>query len=320
MNQHVSGRMQEVLTVKESKRFRFIKNVKRDRQLLILFIPCMLFYAIFRYGPMYGTIIAFEKYHPFLGIFKSQWVGFRYFIQFFSGYDFFILFKNTFLLGLYDLLWSTPFPIVFALLLNELRFIKFKKAIQTVSYLPAFLSVVIIAGMAIDFLSLQNGLINNIISALGFERHYFIADPKWFRTIYISTGIWSSFGIGAIYYIAAISGIDATIYEAAIIDGSNRLKTMWHITLPSIFPTIATLFILRSGSMFKVGFEKVFLLYTPTTYGVADVFSTYVYRRGIVEGNYSFGAAVGLFEAVVALVMLVITNYISKKFSEQSLW
>jgi ABC-type polysaccharide transport system, permease component len=182
------------------------------------------------------------------------------------------------------------------------------------------LSVVIVCSMVIDFLSMNNGLINNIIQALGFEKYYFVADPKWFRTIYIGSEIWSGFGIGAVIYIAAIAGIDPAIYEAGIMDGCNRFKAVWHITIPGIFPTMATMFILNAGNMFRVGFEKVFLLYTPTTYSVADVFSTYVYRRGIVEGNYSFSTAVGLFESLVALVLLLITNYASKKMSEQSLW
>lgn len=297
-----------------------LRHIKKDRQLLVLFMPCILFYIIFRYGPMYGTIIAFKKYSPFLGFIKSPWVGFKYFIQFFTGNDFFLLLKNTFLLGFYNLIWSFPVPIIFALLLNELRNARFKKLIQTVSYLPSFLSVVIVCSMVIDFLSTHNGMINNIISALGFEKHYFIADPKWFRTIYISSDIWTGFGIHAVIYIAAIAGIDPSIYEAGIIDGCSRLKAVWHITIPGIFPTMATMFIISTGNMFRIGFEKVFLLYTPTTYEVADVFATYVYRRGISEGNYSFGAAVGLFESLVALILLLITNYASKKLSEQSLW
>jgi len=303
-----------------SRLFGVLRHMKRDRQLLVLFMPCILFYIIFRYGPMYGVIIAFKKYSPFIGIIESPWVGFKYFIQFFTGNDFFLLLKNTFLLGFFNLIWTFPFPIIFALLLNELRNIKLKRIVQTVSYLPAFLSVVIVCSMLIDILSTQNGLINNIISALGFGKHYFIADPKWFRTIYIGSEIWSGFGIGAVLYIAAIAGIDPVIYEAGIIDGCNRFRAIWNITLPGIFPTMATMFILNAGNMFRVGFEKVFLLYTPTTYEVADVFSTYVYRRGINEGNYSFGAAVGLFESLVALILLLIANYASKKFSEQSLW
>lgn len=307
-------------TAKKSGLKGTIAHIKRDRQLLILFLPCIIFYAIFRYGPMYGIIIAFKKYSVYTGILKSPWVGFKYFEQFFSNPDFLILFKNTLLLGIYSLLWTFPFPIIFAVLLNEIRSKKFKKSIQTVSYLPSFLSLVIICSMVIDFLSPGHGIINNVLEALGMQRQYFISKPEWFRTIYIASDIWSSMGYGAIIYLAAIAGIDPTIYEAGTMDGCNRFHSMWYITIPSIFPTIATMFVLRSGSIIKIGFEKVILLYTPTTYQVADIFSTYVYRKGILDMNYSYGTAVGLFESVISLILLLIANQVSKKLSESSLW
>jgi len=305
---------------KKSGLYGALSHIKRDRQLLILFIPCFLFYAIFRYGPMYGVIIAFKKYSVFTGIIKSPWVGIKYFEQFFSNPDFLLLFKNTLLLGVYSLLWTFPFPIIFAVLLNEIRNKRFKKSIQTVSYLPSFLSLVIICSMVIDFLSPGHGAINNILEALGMQRQYFISMPEWFRTIFIASDIWSSMGYGAIIYLAAIAGIDPTLYEAGTMDGCNRFHSMWYITIPSIFPTIATMFVLKSGSIIKIGFEKVILLYTPTTYQVADVFSTYVYRKGIIDMNYSYGAAVGLFESVISLILLLIANAVSKKLSESSLW
>jgi len=309
------------LSTKPKKDFNSIlKHIKKDRQLLLLFLPCIIFYAIFRYGPMYGVIIAFKKYGVFLGILKSPWVGLKYFEQFFSSMDFWPLFKNTLLLGLYNLAWTFPFPIIFAVLLNEVKNQKFKKTIQTVSYLPSFLSVVIICSMVIDFLSPSHGLINNIIAGLGFEKQYFMIKPEWFRTIYIASDIWSGMGYGAIIYLAALSGIDPELYDAGKVDGCSRFQTIWNITLPGIFPTIATMFILKTGNMFRIGYEKVLLLYTPTTYEVADVFSTYVYRKGLLESNYSYAAAVGLFESVIALIMLLLANTISKKLSEQSLW
>ncbi len=304
----------------ESKLKQAFMHMKRDRQLLIILLPCLLFYIIFRYGPMFGLIMSFQNYGIYLGFFKSPWVGLANFEKFFSGNDFFLLFKNTILLGLYNLAWTFPFPIIFAIFLNEVRSTTLKKSIQTVSYLPSFLSIVIICSMAIDFLSPSRGIINNAIAALGFERQYFMVNPNWFRTIYISTEIWASTGYGAIIYLAALSGIDPALYEAAKVDGCSRMKSIWHITLPGIFPTIATMFILRSGNVFRIGFEKVLLLYTPSTYKVADVFSTYVYRKGLLESNYSYAAAVGLFESAVALILLLITNKISKKLSEQSLW
>lgn len=295
-------------------------HIRKDRQLLILLLPCIIFYAIFRYGPMYGVIIAFKKYSIYAGILKSPWVGLKYFNQFFSSPDFMVLFKNTLLLGVYGLLWTFPAPVVFAVLLNELHNKRFKKSIQTISYLPSFLSLVIICSMVIDFLSPGHGIVNNILEALGMKRQYFISKPEWFRTIYIASDIWSSMGYGAIIYLAAISGIDPTLYEAARIDGCNRLHSILNITIPGMFPTIATMFVLKSGSIFKIGYEKVILLYTPTTYQVADIFSTYVYRKGLIDMNYSYGTAVGLFESAVSLILLLAANAVSKKLSERSLW
>ncbi|WP_409347078.1 ABC transporter permease [Paenibacillus sp. MBLB4367] len=296
------------------------KNIRRDRQLLILFIPCIVFYALFRYGPIYGLIIAFKDYSVYEGIMGSKWVGFEHFQRFFDSPDFWLLFKNTFLLGLFTLIWAFPFPIIFALLLNEVRGIRFKKTVQTFSYLPAFLSVVIVCSMVIDFLSPTNGLINTALKAMGFEGIYFLAAPEWFRTIFISSEIWQHMGYEAIIYLAAIAGIDPTLYEAAKVDGAKRWHMMRYITLPSIMPTILILFIIKSGSVFRIGYEKVLLLYNPMTYEVADVFSTYVYRKGMLETNYSYAAAVGLFEAVIALVMLLISNTISKKAGGKGLW
>lgn len=312
--------MEPIAIQPATKLEKTFKHIKRDRQLLIILLPCILFYAIFRYGPMFGIIMAFQNYGIYLGFLKSPWVGLEHFQKFFSGTDFLLLFKNTFLLGVYNLLWTFPFPIIFAVFLNEVRNAKLKKCVQTVSFLPSFLSIVIVCSMVIDFLSPSHGVINNILAALGFERQYFMIKPEWFRTVYISSEIWSTTGYGAIIYLAALSGIDPTLYEAGRVDGCGRLRAIWHITIPGIFPTIATMFILKSGNMFRIGFEKVLLLYTPTTYKVADIFSTYVYRKGLLESNYSYAAAVGLFESAVALVMLLITNRISRELSEQSLW
>nr|WP_246068026.1 ABC transporter permease subunit [Paenibacillus thermoaerophilus] len=296
------------------------RHIRRDRQLLILFLPCLIFYAIFRYGPLYGLIIAFKDYNVYQGILGSEWVGFEHFRRFFDSHDFWLLFKNTFLLGLYTLFWAFPMPILFALLLNEVRLIAFKKAVQTFSYLPSFLSVVIVSSMVIDFLSPTHGLVNTVLNALGFESVYFLASPEWFRTIYISSEIWQHMGYEAIIYLAAIAGIDPTLYEAAKSDGASRFQMMRHITLPSILPTILVLFIIKSGNVFRVGYEKVLLLYNPTTYEVADVFSTFVYRKGLLETNYSYAAAVGSFEAVIALIMLLLSNAISKKVGGKGLW
>ncbi|GKS14068.1 ABC transporter permease [Paenibacillus chitinolyticus] len=305
---------------KRSKGAEILRHIKRDRQLLLLFIPCIVFFILFRYGPLYGLIIAFKNYNVFEGILGSEWVGLEHFKAFFSSQDFWMLFRNTILLGLFTLLWGFPFPILFALLLNEVRLQFFKKTVQTLSYLPAFLSVVIISSMIIDFLSPTRGLLNTIIEALGFTRTYFLIDPEWFRTIYVSSEIWATIGYDAIIYLAAIAGVSPTLYEAARVDGCTRFQMMRYITIPSILPTITIMFILKTGAMFRIGYEKVLLLYNPMTYDVADVFSTYVYRKGLLETNYSYAAAVGLFEALVALVMLLVSNMISRRAGGSSLW
>ncbi|MDF2670265.1 MAG: sugar transporter permease [Paenibacillus sp.] len=307
-------------TVSNSRLKAILQHIYRDRQLLILFIPCIVFYILFRYGPIYGLIIAFKDYSVYQGILGSEWVGFEHFQRFFDSHDFWLLFRNTFLLGLFTLLWAFPFPILFAVLLNEVRHAKFKKTIQTFSYLPTFLSVVIISSMITDFLSPTHGLVNQVLQWLGFTPIYFLAAPEWFRTIFISSEIWQHMGFEAIIYLAAIAGIDPTLYEAAKVDGASRFQMIRRITIPSIMPTILILFIIKSGSVFRVGYEKVLLLYNPMTYEVADVFSTYVYRKGLLETNYSYAAAVGLFESLIALCMLLLTNAISKKAGGRALW
>jgi len=296
------------------------KHMKRDRQLLILFIPCLAFYLIFRYGPLYGLLIAFKDYSVFQGIWDSPWVGFKHFEKFFNGNDFALLFRNTLMLGFLNLIFSFPFPILLALMLNEVRLKWFKKSVQTLSYLPAFLSVVIICSMVIDFLSPTHGIVNKIIEAFGFEPVYFLAEKAWFRPIYIISDIWTNMGYESIIYLAAIAGIDPTLYEAARVDGANRYHMMRHITFPGILGTVIVMFIMKTGNMLRIGYEKVLLLYSPMTYEVADVFSTFVYRKGLLESNYSYAAAVGLFEALVALVMLLMANFVSKRLGGQGLW
>lgn len=296
------------------------KHMKRDRQLLLLFIPCLLFYIIFRYGPLYGVIIAFKDYSVFQGILESPWVGLKHFDKFFASPDFWLLFRNTLLLGFYTLIFGFPFPILLAILLNEVRVVWFKKSVQTLSYLPAFLSVVIISSMIIDFLSPGSGIVNKLIAALGFEKTYFLIESSWFRPIYVISDIWTNVGYESIIYLAAIAGINPTLYEAARVDGAGRWKTIRHVTIPSLLPTILVMFILKTGSMLRIGYEKVLLLYTPTTYDVADVFSTFVYRKGLLEANYSYASAVGLFEAVIAMIMLLSANFLSRKLGGSGLW
>ncbi len=314
--------MAKVSTTVVKKKKTFAQRLAEDWQLILLAIPGIVFYLIFHYGPMYGITIAFKDYGIFTGILKSPWAepATKHFISFFSSGDFWILFRNTLLLGLYTKLFSFPVPIIFAVFFNEIKHVKFKKTVQTITYMPSLLSTVVICSMVIDMLSPSTGIINKVIEALGGEAVYFMIKPEWFRTVYIVSGIWSGFGHSAVIYIAALGNIDSQLYEAARIDGCSRLKMIWHVTIPGIIPTIVTMFILGIGNIIKMGSEKVLLLYNPATYEVADTFATYVYRKGILETNYSYSTAVQLFESVVALVLILTTNYLSRKFSETSLW
>ncbi|MCZ8512158.1 ABC transporter permease subunit [Paenibacillus filicis] len=299
---------------------RTVKNFKRDKYLLLIILPVIVYFAIFNYFPMYGVLIAFKKFQPLKGILGSPWVGFMYFEQFFKSIYFGRLMRNTILLSLYSLLWGFPVPIIFALLLNELRERFFKKLVQTVSYLPHFISIVVVSGMIINFTSPTDGIINIILKNFGFESINFMSEPGYFRTIYISSGIWQEFGWGSIIYLAAIAGIDPQLYEAAEIDGASRWSKMMHITLPCLMPTIIILLILQVGHLMEVGFEKVLLLYNPSTYETADVIATFVYKRGIINSEYSFSAAIGLFNNIINLTLLITVNYISRKLSKTSLW
>ncbi|WP_235885547.1 ABC transporter permease [Paenibacillus cymbidii] len=293
---------------------------KSNRQLWVLFLPCAAFYLLFRYGPIYGLIIAFKDYNVYEGILSSDWVGVRHFERLFDSPDFWLLFKNTLLLGFYTLLWAFPMPILFALMLNEVRHARFRKTVQTMSYIPAFLSVVIVCSMLIDFLSPTNGIVNHALHSWGFPTTYFIAKPEWFRTLYVSSEVWQYMGYESIIYLAAIASIDPSLYEAARVDGASRLRMIRHITLPGILPTISIMLIIKSGAMFRIGYEKVLLLYNPMTYDVADVFSTYVYRKGLLEANYSYAAAVGLFEATIALLMLTASQLTIRRAGGRGIW
>lgn len=294
--------------------------IKRDWILLLMVLPVVLYFVIFRYGPMYGLIIAFQRYSPTQGFLGSQWVGLQWFKQFFNSIYFTRLLKNTIIISVYSIIFGFPFPIFFALLLNEVRSKYFKKIIQTVSYLPHFISTVVVVAIMKTLLSSQGGVVNELLGFLGVEKINFFLSSEWFRPLYIGSEIWQNYGWDSIIYLAALTGIDPNLYEAAFMDGSNRWKNIWHITLPSILPTIVILLILKLGRIMNVGFEKIILMYNPSTYSVADVISTYTYRRGILEADYSFGAAVGLFNAVINLVLLVTINKISKYISDVSLW
>jgi putative aldouronate transport system permease protein len=299
---------------------RFLHLCRRDRDLLVIISLPFVFYVLFKYLPMYGIVLAFKDFSVRRGILGSPWVGLRWFEQFFGSPYFFRLIRNTFLLSLYSIIFSFPVPILFAILLSEVRHRWYQRFAQTVSYLPYFISMVVAMGMVVNFLNPQEGILNVILEKLGAKPIDFINDAKWFRTVYIVSGIWQTFGFNAILYLAAITGIDPQLFEAATIDGATQLQKIAHITLPSIVPTIIILLILNLGNMLNVGFEKIILLYTPANYETADVISTYVYRRGLQENNFGFGTAVGLFNAVINFVLIILFNRLARRLSSISLW
>ena len=297
--------------------------IKRDRFMYLLLLPGVLWYFIFHYVPMYGVIIAFKDYKPFFGIegiFTSKWVGLQWFRKFFQSVYCARLLKNTFLLSFYSLAVNFPSAILLALFLNELKGKLFKKTVQTISYLPHFLSAVIVCGIVREMVSTDSGLFNALIKLFGGKPIPFLSRPEWFRTIYISSGLWQGIGWSSIIYLAAMSGLDQELYDAARIDGAGVLKRMRHITIPGIRQVISIQLILAVGGILSVGAEKILLLYNPQIYSTADVISTYVYREGLGNQNYSFGTAVGLFGSLVHMVLILGTNFIAKKMGEEGIW
>jgi len=298
--------------------------IRRDWQLYSLAILPLLFFLIFRYLPMLGNVIAFRRYRPgsdslFERIFGESWVGLRYVRLFLADDTFWTVFTNTVIMGTLTLLFCFPLPIMLALLLNEVRVRSLKRFVQSVSYLPHFLSIVIVAAMVMQFLSLD-GTVNQIIKGLGGQGISFLQQAEWFRTIYVSSEAWQTVGWGTILYLAALTTIDEDLYEAARIDGANRWRQTWHVTLPGIRPTMVTLLILNIGMFMAVGFEKILLLYNPLTYPTADVISTYLFRMGVVSSNFSYAAAIGLFEAIIGLTLVLSANAIAKRTVGASLW
>lgn len=305
-------------TVKRKK--GLADNFRRYPVLYLMALPVIAYYVIFQFIPMFGIVIGFQRYIPSKGIFGSPWIGLENFTRFFNDVYFTRLLRNTFLISFYDLLFGFPFPIIFALLLNEIKSIKYKKITQTITYMPYFISLVVICGLISTF-SKESGPIAQFISFLtGTPAKNLLSFPSFFRPLYVSTNIWQGFGWGSIIYFAALSNVDPTLYEAAVIDGAGRFKQMLHVTLPAIAPTIVIMLILRMGSMMSVGFEKIILLYSPITYETADVISSYVYRVGIVQLDYSYGTAVGVFNSVINLILILAANAISRRVNETSLW
>jgi putative aldouronate transport system permease protein len=295
------------------------RALRRDWQLYSLAVLPLLFFLVFRYLPMLGNVIAFRRFQPGGSVFGERWVGLRYLRMFLSDPTFWDVFTNTLVLGVLTLLFCFPLPIVLALLLNELRSRRLKRFVQSVSYLPHFLSVVIVAAIVMQLVSVE-GAVNQLVRALGGDAVPFLQQAGWFRTIYVSSEVWQTVGWGTILYLAALTAVDEDLYEAARIDGANRWRQTWHVTLPGIRPTMVTLLILNIGTFMAVGFEKILLLYNPLTYPTADVISTYLFRVGIVSNNFSYAAAIGLFESVIGLTLVLSANAISRRTVGTSLW
>ena len=306
---------------------RIFKKAKRDKYLLLLMLPGLTLLLIFKYIPYSYNIIAFKDYDISLGVLNSPWVGFKHFVSFIKGPFFLRLMRNTLLINVYDVLFGFPVPIIFALLLNEVRHKSFKKVSHIISYLPHFISTAVVVGMVVNFLSPSTGLINNVlIKVFKMEPTHFLTKPEYFRSIYVSMNIWKSFGWQSIIFTAALAGVDVQLYEAAIVDGAGKWKQLWHITLPGIKNVIIIMLILRMGRMLEVGYESIILMYNPLVYETADVISTFVYRRGISgEGlgglpDFSFATAVGLYKSLISLVLVITANKLSRKYGETSLF
>ena len=299
---------------------RAAKALLQDRYLWLLAAPAVVYYFLFHYLPMYGLLIAFKDFSPFLGILGSPWAGLVWFEQFFTSIHFVRTVRNTLLLNFYGFFFNFTIPIIFALLLNEVHNSLFRRWVQTISYIPHFVSIVVVVGLINAMFNSENGLVNTVLGRLGMEPVPFLILPGWFRPLYVGSDIWQHFGWRAIIYLAALTAIDQEQYDAAWVDGANRWQQLRFITLPGIAPTIIILMILYVGQMMSVGFEKILLMYGPGTYETADVISTFVYRRGITGGDYSFAAAAGLFNSVINLSLILFVNRLSKQLTGTSLW
>lgn len=298
----------------------FILSMVRDWQLYVLLFVPMLYFLIFKYIPMLGVTIAFKEYNMFKGIWSSPWAGFSAFQEIFLMRDFYKVLANTLILNLLDLIVSFPAPIILAVLLNEVRMKWFKKSAQTILYLPHFISWVIIGGMVYQLMSTNTGLVNNILKSVGMKAIPFLTEPVNWVITYVGAGVWQSAGWGTIIYLAALTGINKELYEAAEVDGAGRLRKIWNITLPGIKPTIVILLIINIGHMASIGFERPYVLGNPLVTSVADVISTFVYKVGIQSARYTIATAIGLFQAVIGLIFLLSSNYISKKVTDQGIW
>jgi len=296
------------------------RNIRRNYELYLFILPVVVIYLVFKYYPMYGVQIAFKNFTASMGIWGSEWVGFEHFQRFFDSYNFWSIMENTLLLSVLSLVFGFPMPIIVALMLNMVMRERFKRFVQTVIYAPHFISMVVLVGMMHVFLSPNSGIVNHIITFFGGEPIMFMASDAWFRPLYILSGIWQETGFSAIVYLAALAGVNPELHEAAIMDGANKWKRIFHVDIPGIMPTIIILLVLALGNIMSVGFEKAFLMQSDLNYSVSNIIPTYVYEQGIQRAQYSFSAAVGLFNSVINVILLVTVNYIARKLTENSLW
>lgn len=307
-------------SIPKSRRPGVLARLKKDKWLYLLLTPGLLYFLIFKYVPMWGVLLAFKNYQPFLGFWKSEWVGLEHFRVFFTNPEFFMLLRNTLVLSLYNLVFYFPAPIILALLLNELRLAFFKRIVQTLIYIPHFISLVIVASLTYVFLTTEGGLINELLHKYAGIKIDFLSSPEWFRPMIIMQTIWKETGFGTIIFLAALAGVDVEQYEAAITDGANRWRQLWHITLPSIRSTIIILLILRMGDVLDNGFEQIFLMLNPLNRETAEVFDTYVYMMGITQGAFSYSTAVGLFKAVIGVILVLGANWLAKRFGQSGIY
>ncbi len=302
-----------------SGRYRLLKQIKRYRYIYLMILPVLLYYLVFHYATMYYAVIAFQNYKPMKGISGSRFIGLKHFISFLESPYAWRTIRNTLVLNAYMIAFSFTSAIIFALMINQMQDGKYKRVVQTVTYMPHFISIVVVCGILVEF-SESNALFNDVIALLGGERSSLLSDPRKFRPIYVLSDIWQNVGWGTIIYLATLSGVDQSLHEAATIDGAGRLQRIWHVNIPALVPVIVVQLIMRFGQMMSIGYEKVILLYNASTYETADVISSYVYRRGLYEMDYSYGAAVGLFNSVINLIVLFFANTLSRRLTENSLW
>ncbi|MFN2745879.1 MULTISPECIES: ABC transporter permease [Bacillus] len=310
----------EKAAVKAARKTNGLSAFKRDKWLYLLLVPGVLYFLIFKYWPMWGVLIAFKDYSPYLGFWQSEWVGFEYFKDFFMNPDFFRLLRNTLMLAALDLLFAFPAPLIVALLLNELRHAIYKRCIQTFIYVPHFVSWTIVVSITFVFFTVDTGVINKMLQHVTGGEISFLSDPEWFRPMIVLQSMWKETGWGTILFLAALAAVDQEQYEAAVMDGAGRFRRMWHITLPAIRSTIVVLLILRIGSFLNIGFEQIFLMTNSLNRSVAEIFDTYVYVVGITQGAYSYSTAVGLFKSVVGIILIFGANYVAKKFDQDGLF